>query len=289
MSDEPTTEPTGALDIIEPSAPTEPASAEPAPAPAPSEPELFQWPDEYKETAEKKGWKTANDALRSYVNLEKHMGVPPDKLIKLTDYDDPERRSEIWDKFGAPKEASEYGIDLDKADEEEKAFLELAAKHRITKEQVSPLLEELREANQKRAADYEAQFKAQVLNAKEELQKEWGQAHAANMDIARRGAKELGEELGFTKDEIADLEGAIGTTKLIKLMHHIGKQNTEHTFTDSGNNTASIGGMTPAQAREQLAALEADTDFQKRLFSVDPSISRAAQEERRKYFQIANS
>src|SRR4051812_22872278 len=50
--------------------------------------------------AELKGWKSPDDALVSYRNLEKLQGVPPERLLKLPEKADDPAWSEIHGKLG---------------------------------------------------------------------------------------------------------------------------------------------------------------------------------------------
>ena len=62
-------------------------------------------------------WKGVPDVLTSYRNLEKLIGVPPERVIKLPGDKDPvESWNSVYDRLGRPKAAADYKIPLPEGD-----------------------------------------------------------------------------------------------------------------------------------------------------------------------------
>jgi len=57
-----------------------------------------------------KGWENPAGMLTSYQQLEAHVGVPADQLLKLPSQDaDPKEWDRVWARLGRPENADGYG------------------------------------------------------------------------------------------------------------------------------------------------------------------------------------
>ena len=65
-------------------------------------------PEEFKGVLESKKWGDVGDVLKSYTNLEKLKGTPPEKVLTIPDSDDPEEWSKVYDKLGRPESPDKY-------------------------------------------------------------------------------------------------------------------------------------------------------------------------------------
>lgn len=117
-----------------------------------------------------KGWKTPDDALKSYSELEKHIGLPPDRLIRLPEPGklDDAGRSDIFKRIGyeppsmpkAPEKWEDYGVAPREGTPPEytSSILQAAHKAGVTKEQLASIVEandSFLSAHQKSAKDAE--------------------------------------------------------------------------------------------------------------------------------------
>lgn len=99
-----------------------------------------------------KGWKGADDALRSYSELEKFTGAPADRLIKLPEADkiDDAFRTDVFKRIGytpptipgAPEKWEDYGVKTREGVPAEygTAMMQAAHKAGVTKEQLAALV-----------------------------------------------------------------------------------------------------------------------------------------------------
>jgi hypothetical protein len=95
-------------------------------------------------------------------------------------------------------------------------------------------------------------------------------------------------KMGWTEDHIKLMEQVLGTKKMMTdlamLGETVGESKTLHGATSSSPSPG--GNLTREEAGAKRKALNADPAFRDRLFSKDPTISKAAQEERSKYSRM---
>jgi hypothetical protein len=229
----------------------------PAVAPAntsvtPSSPfwDAFKDP-ELKESIGKRGFSDVETLAKSYRELEKAYSSG-EKMPLPKGNDDLEGWNKVYDRLGRPKTPEEYGIQS-----EDKEFGEFTAKtfHEVglNANQAKAIADKHAEFVAKRAElAAEERAKASIADM-ESLKKDWGAAHDQNMEIARRAAKEFG-----ITPELADKIGdAAGISAFAKLLHSIGAKLSESPFVQGDVKYA----LTPAAAKERIAALRSDTEF----------------------------
>src|SRR4051812_33433335 len=88
-----------------------------APAAGTGAPAAFDWKTAGLDDASaafvaEKQFKDMSTAIQSHRNLEKLVGVPADKLLRLPTDDSPEAWNAIYDKLGRPKDAAGYNLPL---------------------------------------------------------------------------------------------------------------------------------------------------------------------------------
>ena len=208
---------------------------------------------ELKSWVENKGFADPATALKSYRNLETMMGkdrlsVPDPE--KLTEWDG-------WDALGAPKEATEYkekvkmpelpeGMALDEGLVAQ-AF-ETGAAQRIPANHMQEMLN-LYAEHQKGL--YEVAKQADEADRAEltALYTEWGD----QADVMKDAARRAGNFFGLDGETLEEMNGALGSAKMMKAFAQMGKSMQE-----GGMIGGNSGGLSPEMARQEMAKFRAD-------------------------------
>lgn len=257
-----------------PAAPAAGGAPTPAPAAAPAADWLGGMEESAKGFVANKGWKTPGEMLGSYQNLEKLVGHPADKLLRLPTDGNPEGMKEIYSKLGCPQTPKEYGFNDDAAKGGNPDFAKWAGENFQSLGLSVKQGQELAGRFEKYAADLQAaQTQAQLDGLKlgaENLRKEWGAAHDQNTAVAKRGAAVMGVD----KATLDKIESAIGFDGVMKLFYNMGAKTGEASF-HSG--APGDGALTPAAAAEKINQLKADPGFVKRYTEGDAAAKQEMQ------------
>jgi hypothetical protein len=223
-------------------------------------------PDLQRGYAQNKGWKDPGGVVDSYMNFEKLMGVPKERILKLPEKDDDvEGWTGIYDRLGRPQKPEEYNIPVPEGGNPELAknaqgWFHEAGISRKQAEKIATKWNEHIDSMNKGAME---KWQNQVHKEHAELKTEWGQAFDQNVELGRRAA----HKFGLDEKVVDKLEQVMGFAGVMKLMHTLGSQTgvgREDGFV-TGNSGAGFGGiMTPGQAKAAIAARRSDTDFVKR-------------------------
>lgn len=236
------------------------------------------WYDSLNLTDEGKGliqahnFKTAEDLLKSYKNLESFTGVDKNELIRIPKVKEGEEAdySAVYDALGRPKTAAEYGLpdtDFAKAAAEQMHKMGLTAKQAkglsdwvdaYTKEQGTT-------SQQAREEELEKQAQEQIAG----LQKDWGKDYDLNIEVAKQAVADYQKELGLDADVLDKLGDYIGVDRATKLFYALGKaragdgsKNVVNYASNSGNETAEI-------AAYKLKEMYADPETAKKVMAGD--------------------
>lgn len=257
----------GAPPVSPPAAPPVENNSPPAAPPPPPKAFYADFKNpELRGYAEKKGFPDAETLASSYMNLEKFHGVPADRLLKLPEnVDDAEAIKPVLEKLGyvAPKEASEYGFaDMEGADPD---FAPVAASwmHElgVPAKIAQPLAAKW---NAYVASRVEAEAAAQTEQAAIEmgqLKAEWGPNYDERVETAKRFIRKI----GFTEEQLTQIERTAGGGALLRNFFEAGKSQSEAPFIDGGQRKNE--GMSPGAARAELNALKLDAAFYTRLMA----------------------
>lgn len=222
--------------------------------------------DEVKGYVQNKGFKDPGQVIESYRNVEKLLGGPREKLIRLPDnMDDQAAMGEIYSKLGRPPTAQEYKISAQKgADPELSKFMEETFfKANLSTKQAEAIAAEynkhLAGKATKETEAYDVKFKEQEAN----LKRDWGMAHDQNIAKAKQAAREFGVEANI----VEAMEQSAGYDKTMKFFADIGSKMGESSFhANSGPNQFAL---TPEAARNKIATLRQDSAFSKRVLAGD--------------------
>ena len=207
-----------------------------------------------------KGWKAPTDLLTSYQQLEKHMGTPAERLLRLPDFDKAEKTEmdQFYNKLGRPAEPKGYdlpvpeGMPTDFAEAAKIKMHELG----LTAKQARELAAWNNEMGAAATAKQKETYEASVAHQNAELKTEWGAAYDQEMGAAKNAAKAL----GIKPEQIDALEGSLGFANLMKMMSNIGKRIGEDKFVDGGASSIN-GALTPAGAKARIQQLQGDKDW----------------------------
>lgn len=236
------------------------------------------WYDSLNLTDEGKGliqahnFKSAEDLLKSYKNLESFTGVDKNELIRIPKVKEGEEAdySAVYDALGRPKTAAEYGLpdtDFAKAAGEQMYKMGLTAKQaKGLSDWVDAYTKEQGTATQQaREEQLEKQAQTQIAG----LQKDWGKDYDLNVEIAKQAVADYQKELGLDADVLDKLGDYIGVDRATKLFYALGKaragdgsKNVVNYATGSGNETAEI-------AAYKLKEMYADPETAKKVAAGD--------------------
>lgn len=240
-------------------------------------------PENLKGYVTNKGFKDPSSVVDAYQNLEKLIGVPKDRLIKIPEKeDDSAAWSDIFNRLGRPEKPEGYqltvpeGQSKDFADWASKTFHKLG----ISRKQGEALVNEWN-GLQKTTNDGATTARQSVEQAQREaVKKEWGAAYDENLKIMEHGA----QKFGLDKTAVEKLGQSLGIDKTAKLLYQIGVQLGEDKFVSGSGSGKPFGPLAPQAARDKITQLKGDTDFVARYMKGDLS----AREEMEKLHLWAN-
>jgi len=222
-----------------------------------------------------KGWNTADpkafatELTKSYRELEKHFGVPPNQLAKLPGpTSKPEDVRAFWDKLGVPGKPEDYDfsgvkIDGNALSEDLVSSLRSAlASANVAKDKAAPIAE----AFVKWMNDGDTREKTVLQNKidmeKAELEKSWGANHQYNLLRADEGARKF----GITREEMNALGAQLGVQRVAEMFRRIGEGLKEDTLVGGAGMPGNVP-RTAEAARARLNELKADKDWNARMVS----------------------
>lgn len=218
--------------------------------------------------AEANGWKSPEDAVKNYANLEKHLGVPADRLLKLPEAADAPEWKEIRTKLGwpaAPEKAEDYGITAPEGMDPTFATEVSKVMHKLglTKEQASGLVQWNSEFGAQLGEKETQRLAAEDQLGLAELRTKWGQQYDGSVALARRAGQELSAVAGLTPEQLSAMEGAVGTAAFLRLFAAAGSQNNKeaafHGSEGAGSSTGTM--MSPDVAKAEIERLKGDPEF----------------------------
>lgn len=233
-----------------------------------------------------KGYKDPSALAQSALNLEKLIGAPADRIVKLPTDANAAEWDQVYAKLGRPETADKYDLPIPEGDAGDfakiakdwfhKAGLS-ASMARSVAEQWNGHVSELSKAQTvKMQQEHEAQING--------LKNEWGGEYQANTEIVDRAA----EAFGMTGEQLTALKGAMGPAAAMKFMHSLGsKVALPANGLVNGERTGSFGGVSPEQARAEIASLKGDKAFSAQYTSKDDKTRFEAREKMNRLHQIA--
>jgi hypothetical protein len=221
--------------------------------------------------AELKKWGSPADAVKSYRELEKFQGLPPDRLAKVPDKDDAEGWKAFNSRFGwaAPADPKEYALPVpdghgrDFADAMQTKFHELGVPKELG-QKIAAAANEFTLG--KMAADDQA-IELEHQQQLTQLKTEWGGNFTQLQQLADRASDQVVKSGWLSAEQMEGVRDVLGTAAFMKLFANLGSQQGEAKFVESGDPASAVGAMTPEAAKVRLKQLTQDQDWQKRFQS----------------------
>lgn len=223
--------------------------------------------DGMKGYVQNKGFKDVPSIVHSYQNLEKLIGVPKERLIKMPEKSDAPEWGEIYDRMGRPKTAADYKLEV--ADNSDEGFVNWAKenfhKNGLTQKQAETLIKGYNELAKTRETEYTSQVAKQHENELKSLKSEWGAAWDQNSSIVDQAA----QQFGIDEKTLIALRDAMGSAGAMKLLHNIGSKIGEASFVGSNSPQGFNNILSPQQANAKIQDYMKDPEFTRRYLSGD--------------------
>ena len=235
-------------------APETPAgNPQPTPQPEPQQPVASWIPQELRGSASLTKFKTADDALKAYVNLESAFGKKFEEHLK--EDADPSVKARLRAAMGVPEGASGYedvkvpeGYEVDKGIVG--SFKETAYKAGLTKAQANSLQEWFIGQHLEQNT---AQIAARVQEkeaALAELDKRWGAAKNRNVAMVQQLVSEHG---GAEVKAALDETGAGNDPRVLEFLARMAGKMAEDNLIQP-----TAGGLTVEDAKKEMQAIRSD-------------------------------
>lgn len=215
--------------------------------------------------AELRGWKSPEQAVESFRNLEKLQGVPPEQLLKLpASADDKAGWAEVHKRIGfaAPEKADDYGLSA--LEGFDPSFITGAQaslhKHGVPKDMAMAVMKEMGEQLGALEKDFHTNRQAAFDSDLAKLKAEWGGNFDRLVETGKRAAAEYMPKTGLETADLDAIRDAIGQAKFNKLWAGIGSTMGEAAFHE-GTTTTTPASMTPDAARVRLQQLGQDKEW----------------------------
>lgn len=222
--------------------------------PAPAESAAPSWiPQELRGNASLSKFKTADDAIKAYVNLESAFGKKIEDHLKADA--DPAVQARIRAAQGVPEGAAGYddpktpeGVELDKAIVG--SFKETAHKAGLTKSQAAALQDWFINASLERETTQMATRVQEKETALAELDKRWGAAKPRNIAMIQQLVAEHG---GAEVKAALDETGAGNDPRVLEFLAKMAGRMAEDNLI-----TPVSGGLTVEDAKKEMQSIRSD-------------------------------
>lgn len=231
--------------------------------------------DETKGLIQTKNFKTFNDFVKSYQNIEKMTGVDKNEIIRIPKGKDGEEPdyTDVFKALGRPEKFSDYGLpDNDFANKVAEEMFRLGLSTKQAKGIADFVDKYAQENGQAQSAEQEAQLEAAAKEAKESLRKEWGKDYDLNIEVAKQAVADLKDTIGLDSDVLDKLGDVIGVDKAAKLFYLLGKESAADGAKNLADYVSKTGSETPEMARYKLSEMYSDPEVGKKLAAHDPNV-----------------
>jgi hypothetical protein len=208
---------------------------------------------DYQEVVDAKGWQSADDVLKSYVNLEKAMGK---ERLALPEADQDINEWDGWNKLGTPETADGYELKVPEGMEGYSQdlsdwFRQSAHDAKLP----SHMAQKLHDGFVQRALD---QHQSQALDSQRqvedwttEIKKEYGTAYEDKIGVAKRAVRAFGSD---DLINILDTTGLGNHPEMIRTFVKIGAELSSGAQFKEAESSGKFG-MTPQDAKEAIAEI----------------------------------
>lgn len=221
--------------------------------------------------AQNKGWKLDDPkeafaaATKQVRELERHLGVPADRLLRLPATDSkPEEMRAFYERLGAPKEAKDYDLSAVTDPAIADALRNAMHARGLTKEAAADVAKAVAASIEAKKASEDTLTAAKLTEEKTKLRANWADKFDFNHLQAMEGARRA----GISPEGVKAMENQIGYAATMDHFRKIGASTSEALFHQGGGGGG--GGPTTREgAVARLAELEGDKAWGKRLTAGD--------------------
>lgn len=261
--------------------------APPAGGQPPAEDPRAWLPEEFRADPAFRDFRDLTGLAKSYKHAAGMVGLDKGQVLRLPAKEDAPEWGEVWNRLGRPENPDGYEVAAPEGLDEDglKAFRETAHQLGLNKRQAAELMGFYGKRLEGLRAAAEEQAVQQAAEAQRLLKAEWGSAyedrlHAVNrLIVASEGGEEVRQALN---------EAGLGRNPVVlKWLAGLAMQRAEPADLKGG----AAGGMSrplaPAEARAEIAALEASEEFQRASRDRDMPGRQAILEKRNRLYAMA--
>ena len=223
--------------------------------------------EDMKGYAEVKGFKDPSSVIESYKNLEKLMGAPKDKLLKMPETDDEAGMNEFYNRLGRPENKDGYEFKMPEGFQDGESFSGWAKdafyKLGLTKDQAAGLMESYGEYFADQNKTMIDGYNQKLADQEYALKQEWGMAYDKHVQQAKSAVNQL----EITADQVNALEQVLGFDGVMKMMQNFGAKVGEDKFVGSEGTPENV--LSPASAKSRISELIKDRTFQEKMRNGD--------------------
>ncbi|CAB4126682.1 hypothetical protein UFOVP78_8 [uncultured Caudovirales phage] len=244
-------------------------------------------PEELRSDASLAKFKDVAGLAKSYSQLEKRFGVPPEQLLKLPSKEDAPEWGEVFDKLGRPKDPKGYEFAAPPGVPEPmlEGFRGAAHQAGLNPRQAARVMEFYGQAQAQAQEMQAAQVATQTETAAAELKGEWGARYDATVHNITRAIENFGG-----KEALAAVNDA-GLGRSPQALRMLAKM--ADALAEAGALKGGSGGAQPAvspeQAREAVSRKYMDGEFMAAYMGSDHPGHAAAVREMEALFAAAHS
>ncbi len=217
-----------------------------------------------------KGWdqkspaEAAAEAMKSYHEAEKYIGIPKDQIVRLPkDANDAEGWKAFNAKIGVPEKPEGYdftglkfsdGTELD--DDFVNSFRAAFHEEGVPAGLAKGVMEHVVKYMESAETDETAAKQAAIAQGRDELARSWGANAEANKFIAQQAVLKL----GLTPDFVQKIENEAGYAQTMQTLLKLGQMMGEDKFVANHEGPAK-GVLTREQAEARLGELKRDSTW----------------------------
>jgi hypothetical protein len=221
--------------------------------------------------------KVAAELTKQYRAAEKHIGAPPDQIVRMPKADaTPQEIAAFRQRLGAPVEAKDYDFSAvkDAAGQPIAAPIADALRasfhtHGITKDAAPAVALDVVKALDSVRTTQSTLDAAKLTEQRATLEKNWGGKDSTTYQFNHLQAMEGARRLGITPEAVKALESQIGYASVMDSMRKIGAARSEDIFVESGQSGAAGKVTTREGAMSRKQELFADKAWVTRLNAGD--------------------
>jgi hypothetical protein len=224
-----------------------------------------------------KGWSVDNpkdlavNLTKSYSQLERHFGAPPDQILRMPKADaKPEDIKAFWQRLGAPANANEYdfsAVKFNGADLEEgfvSSMRDALAQAYVPKDKAASIAAAVVKYLENADTSEKTLTASKLADQKAALARNWG----PNFDFNHLKAMEGARRAGVTPETVKAMEAGMGYDGVMEHFRRIGAGTSEEMWAGTGaKGGVNVNGMpvTRDGAQARLNELMSDATWRDRL------------------------